>query len=188
MIKKKALVFGINKQNGTSLAKHLVEKKYAVYGISEDKKFNEKKIISLLKKNFDEIYYLSDQRNTKNSDIYSNLINSIKVILDHIVLQKGKKSRLLFEGSKKMYSNMNFKKNTSKENKNKPASPYGLSKFIGYEIIKSYRKMFSIPVCTAIIFNCEFSNISKGFHKILNQKKIEDYMIVPGTKVLLKKI
>ena len=30
------------------------------------------------------------------------------------------------------------------------SSPYGLSKLIGFEIIKSYREMFKIPVCSVI--------------------------------------
>ena len=36
-MKKNALIFGINGQDGSYLAKKLIEKKYSVYGISRKK-------------------------------------------------------------------------------------------------------------------------------------------------------
>ena len=38
-----------------------------------------------------------------------------------------------------------------------------MSKLIGYEIIKSYRSIYKIPVCTAILFNHESPLRSKNF-------------------------
>ena len=87
-----------------------------------------------------------------------------------------------------MYGNISYKKKFTKMDKKKPITPYGLSKFIGYEIIKSYRKMFNLPICTAIFFKQENEKIANRFHKILNSKKIEDYIIAPDNKVSLKRI
>jgi GDPmannose 4,6-dehydratase len=205
MIRKKALIYGVTSQIGIYLAKYLIENKYTVHGICKYKKqkelsfleknkihifskFNKKKITNLLKKNFDEVYFLEEQISVKSPEIYNSEISPMKVILDFIVLQKGKKSKLLYRGSNKMYGYINYKKKLSKVNPKKPVNPYELSKFISYEIIKSYRKMFSIPICTAIFFSHEYAMIVNKFHKILNFKKIEDYAIVPGNKILLWKI
>ena len=119
------------------------------------------------------------------------------------------------------------KRELTKKSK-KPVSPYGMSKLIGYEIVKSYRSIYKIPVCTAILFNHESPLRSKNFvfkkivdhvkkikkneklrlkvgnikikrdwgwgpeymigcHKILNSKKIDDYIIATGKTVSLRK-
>ena len=190
MIRKKALIYGATCQDGIYLAKYLIENKYTVHGICKHKKFkkiknlnilkkikvnifpkfNKKKLANLLKKNFNEIYFLGEETSIKNSEIYNNEIAPMKSILDFIVLQKGKKSKLLYRGSNKMYGYINYKKKLSKVNPKKPINPYELSKFISYEVIKSYRKMFSIPICTAIFFSHEYAMIANKFHKILNLK------------------
>jgi GDPmannose 4,6-dehydratase len=208
MIRKKALIYGVTCQDGIYLAKYLIENKYTVHGICKHKKFkniknlnilkkikvnifpkfNKKKLANLLKKNFNEIYFLGEETSIKNTEIYNNEIAPMKVILDVIVLQKNKKSKFLYRASSKMYGNINYKKKFNLMDKKKPITPHGLSKFIGYEIIKSYRKMFNLPVCTAIFFKQEHEKIANRFHKILNLKKIEDYAILPGNKISLKKI
>ena len=253
-MKKKALIFGITGQDGSYMAKLLIEKKYSVYGICRKKnyknlktlnlltnvnlyispKLNELKILQLLKKNFDEIYFLGGQSSVNDSflkriETYESQISPLKVILDYIVKQKGVKSKFLYAGSSEIYGNANYKKKLTEDDEKKPVSPYGLSKFIGYEIIKSYRKMFNIPVCTAILFNHEsplrpekfvfkkiINSVEKvrkndkarlrlgnievkrdwgwgpeymiGCHKILNSKKIDDYIIATGKTIALKKV
>tara|TARA_B110000971_G_C19958890_1_gene476969 strand:+ start:448 stop:1074 length:627 start_codon:yes stop_codon:yes gene_type:complete len=208
MIRKKALIYGAGCQDGIYLAKYLIENKYTVHGICKHKKFNniknldilkkikvnifpkfnKKKLANLLKKNFNEIYFLGEETSIKNSEIYNNEIAPMKSILNFIVLQKGKKSKLLYRANSKMYGNISYKKKFTKMDKKKPITPYGLSKFIGYEIIKSYRRMFNLPICTVILFKQEHEKIANRFHKILNSKKIEDYIIAPDNKVLLKRI
>ena len=104
-----------------------------------------------------------------------------------------------------------------------------MAKLIGYEIVKSYRSIYKIPVCTAILFNHESSLRNKDFvfkkiidsvkkikedrklrlrvgdinikrdwgwgpeymigcHKILNSKKLDDYIIATGKTVSIKEI
>ena len=253
-MKKKALIFGITEQDGSYMAKLLIEKNYSVYGICRKKnyknlkalnlltkvnlyilpKLNELKIYQLLKKNFNEIYFLGGQSSVidsflKRVETYESQISPLKVILDYIVQQKGAKSKFLYAGSSEIYGNANYNKKLTEDDKKKPVSPYGLSKLIGYEIIKSYRTMFNIPVCTAILFNHEsplrpekfvfkkiINSVEKvrknnkarlrmgnievkrdwgwgpeymtGCHKILNSKKIDDYIIATGKTIALKKI
>ncbi len=253
-MKKKALIFGITGQDGSYMAKLLIEKNYSVYGICRKKnyknlkalnlltkvnlyilpKLNELKIYQLLKKNFNEIYFLGGQSSVNDSflkrvETYESQISPLKVILDYIVQQKGAKSKFLYAGSSEIYGNANYNKKLTEDDKKKPVSPYGLSKLIGYEIIKSYRTMFNIPVCTAILFNHEsplrpekfvfnkiINSVEKvrknnkarlrmgnievkrdwgwgpeymtGCHKILNSKKIDDYIIATGKTIALKKI
>ena len=254
MYKKTALIFGITGQDGSHMAKFLVQKKYSVHGTCRGnnyknliklnllkkinlhihKKFNDKKLLKLLKKNFDEIYFLGGQSSVsesfkKRAETYDSQIQPLKNILDFITFQKNKKSKFLYAGSSELFGNINKKKKIKVDSKKKPLSPYGMSKFISYEIIKSYRKMYKLPICTAILFNHEshlraeqfifkkiVNNIKKikinednklkvgninikrdwGWapeymrvcHKILNSKKIDDYIIATGKTVSLKKI
>tara|TARA_B100000767_G_scaffold267113_1_gene285387 strand:- start:725 stop:1672 length:948 start_codon:yes stop_codon:yes gene_type:complete len=194
-MKKKALIFGITGQDGSYLAKYLVEKKYSVTGIYRRKKFvnlekldllkkiklqlltklDNKKINRILSQNFNEIYFLSGQSSvtksfTKSLETYKSQIEPLKSILDFIVKQKKNKTKFLYAGSAEIFGNINKKKRINEESKKKPVSPYGLSKLIGYEIVKSYRRMYKIPVCTAHFFNHESSLRPKEFifKKIIN--------------------
>ena len=202
---KTALIFGITGQDGVYMAQLLIKKNYIVHGISRGKNYknlktlgllskvklhifprmNGLKIFTLLKKNFNEIYFLGGQSSVSDSfskriETYDSQITPLKIILDYLVQQKGTKSKFLYAGSSEMYGNINYKKKIVEDDKKKPVSPYGLSKFIGYEIIKSYRKMFQIPVCTAILFNHEsflrsesfiFKKIINGTEKIFKNNK-----------------
>ena len=163
MTRKKALIFGITGQDGSYLAKYLIEKNYLVTGIYRRKNFvnlkkldllkklelklvkreNENKIIKILKKNFDEIYFLGGQSSVfdsfnKESETYFSQIKPVKIILNYILNQKTKKSKFLYAGSSEIYGNIHGKKKIKEDDQKKPVSPYGLSKLIAYEIIKSY--------------------------------------------------
>ncbi|MDC1011066.1 GDP-mannose 4,6-dehydratase [Candidatus Pelagibacter sp.] len=98
------------------------------------------------------------------------------------------KDEFLYEGNSEMYGNLNYKKKDFKSNMQKPTSLFGLSKLINYEIIKSYRKMFNIPICTVVFSNHLAHLRTVACHKILNYKKIDDYSILPSKKTLLKRI
>jgi GDPmannose 4,6-dehydratase len=192
---KTALIFGITGQDGSYLASFLIKKKYKVSGIYRKKKFinlkklnllkkidlklvkkiEEKKINKILKKNYDEIYFLSGQSSVaksfdKSVETYESQIQPVKIILDYITNQKNKKTKFLYSSSSEIFGNINNKKKINENSKKKPISPYGLAKLIGYEIVKSYREMYKIPVCSAILFNHESSLRQNNFifKKILN--------------------
>ena len=254
MKKKTALIFGITGQDGPYMSKILLEKKYIVHGVCRKKnytnlhkldlykkvnlhlfpKIDKKKIFKLLNKNFDEIYFLGGQSSViesfKNeSETYESQIEPLKMILDFITFQKNKKTKLLYASSCEIFGAINKKNKIKEDSKKKPNSPYALSKLIGYEIIKSYRIMYKLPICSAILFNHESSlrtekfvfkkivdyldkinkNKNKKLHlgnievkrdwgwapdymkacyKILNSKKIDDYIIATGKTTSLKNL
>lgn len=195
-MKKKALIFGITGQDGAILSSILLKKNYEVFGISRNKNYSNllklkindkiKKIITsnnnvvldLLNKNFDEIYFLGGQSNVVKSfsDIdqtYESQIKPVKFILNFIFNQKGKKSKFLYAASSEMFGEQKTKKKINENSFKNPASPYGLSKLISYEIIKEYRNTHNLPVCSAILFNHESSLRQKDYviKKIINTAK-----------------
>ncbi len=195
---KKALIFGITGQDGAYLAKILIDKKYKVYGISRKKNyvnlkklgilkntkifnflsFSNNKIENILRKKFDEIYYLGGQSSVSVSfkrsfETYESQVAPLKLILNFILNQKNKKTKFLYAGSSEMFGNINKQNKISENSPKKPVSPYGMSKLIGYEIIRSYRLTFKLPVCTAILFNHESSLRTNNYiiKKIINYAK-----------------
>ena len=75
---------------------------------------------------------------------------------------------------------INQKKKLNVDTEKNPLSPYGLSKLIGFEIVKSYREMFKLPVFSIIFFNHE-SNLRK---KDFVFKKISNYLKTKKQKKL----
>ena len=208
---KTALIFGVTGQDGSYLARYLIKKKYKVSGIYRRKTFINLKKLNLLKKidlklvkniekkninkilenNYDEIYFLSGQSSVtlsfdKSVETYESQIEPIKVILDYITNQKNKKTKFLYASSAEIFGNIHNKKKVNEKSKKKPISPYGLAKLIGYEIVKSYREMYKIPVCTAILFNHESSLRHNNFifKKIINNlqkiKRNDQHKLIVG--------
>ncbi len=191
-MKKKALIIGISGQDGIYLSKILLSKKYNVYGITRGntknliksnlinklklfvlKDINDKNLLSVLKKFYHEIYFLGGQSNVKKSynlqeETYNSQIEPVKIILEFIRKQK-KKSKFLFAASSDMYGQKKTKKKIKEIDEKNPVSPYAMSKLICFEIIKSYRNMFNLPVCSVILFNHEshYRNKDYVFPKIL---------------------
>lgn len=197
---KKALIIGIYGQDGFYLSNLLLKKKnYKVYGVSRIKKIKTRaktskkvKIFTLKKNNdsrklnkilnigFDEIYFAGGQSSVKNSfslqeyETFESQIFPIQIILEYI-RTKNKKTKFLYFCSSEIFGD--HKKNKIKESdKKKPLSPYGLAKLASFEIIKSYRKMFNLPVFSVIFFNHESSLRDKAYvikKVILAVKKIK---------------
>jgi GDPmannose 4,6-dehydratase len=201
--KKTALIYGVTGQDGSYISKLLISKGYRVEGVSRGgevdnlkklkifnkikvniiKNNNKNKLIKILKKNFNEIYFFSG--NSSVIESYINLENSIdshfepiKIILNFINNQKIKKTKLLFAGSSEMFGDCRGK---IKENSlHNPKNPYGLSKSLTFSLIKFYREKFNLPVCTAIFFNHE-SSLRKEMYVIkkiiINLKRIQSNKI-----------
>ena len=201
MKKNKTLIIGISGQDGSTLAKKLLNKKITVHGVCRNLKsknliklkilkkvklFKVKNNYKILKKillnNYKYIYFLGGQPNVNKSfdkleeETYTSQIEPLKIILEHIRIQKNFKTKLLFSSSCEIFGyqkKIRFKETDDK----KPLSPYGLSKLIGFEIVKSYREMFNLPVFSIIFFNHE-SNLRDGqyiFKKISNYLKTKEY-------------
>ena len=112
IMRKKALIFGVTGQDGSYMCKHLIKKNYVVHGICRRKNYvnlkklsllkkvklhlisntNKIKILKVLRKNFDEIYFLGGQSSVQDSfkneqKTYESQINPLKVILNLFVLE-----------------------------------------------------------------------------------------------------
>ena len=203
-MKKKILIFGITGQDGAYLANIYLNKGFNVHGTSRLKKnwgknlecLNIKnkvkvfklpsdsiKIRKLLNRNYSNIFFLGGQTKVSSSfqkleyDTYDSQILIIKEILEFIRLQKQKKTKFLFGCSSEIFGYQK-KKKLSETSDKFPQSPYGLSKLIGYEIIKSYREMFKIPVFSLIYFNHE-SNLREDTFVL---KKVKNFLINLNSK------
>jgi GDPmannose 4,6-dehydratase len=201
--KKTALIYGVTGQDGSYISKLLITKGYRVEGVSRGgdvgnlkklkiinkiriniiKKNNKNKLIKILKKNFNEIYFFAG--NSSITESYLNLEDSIdshfepvKIILNFINNQKTKKTKLLFAGSSEIFGHCKGKiKENSLQN---PKNPYGLSKSLTFSLIKFYREKFNLPVCTAIFFNHESSLRKEKYvikKIIINLKRIQNNKI-----------
>ena len=202
MIKKKILIMGITGQDGSYLAKLFLNKKFIVHGTSRqkgdwaknvkylnisnkirvyqtDKKFNN--LNKILSNNYDYIFFLGGQSSVIRSygklehETYDSQIIPLSIILEFIRLQKKKKSKFMYSSSSEIFRYQ--KKKLNEKSKKNPQSPYSLSKLIGYEIVKSYREMFNLPVFTIIFFNHESILRNKDFifKKIINYLKKKDF-------------
>ena len=202
-MKKKILIMGITGQDGSYLAKLFLNKKFIVHGTSRqkgdwannvkylnisnkirvyrtDKKFNN--LNKILSNNYDYIFFLGGQSSVIKSygklehETYDSQIIPISIILEFIRLQKKRKSKFMYSASSEIFGYQKKKKLNEKSKKN-PQSPYGLSKLIGYEIVKSYREMFNLPVFTIIFFNHESILRNKDFifRKVINYLKRRDF-------------
>ena len=177
MKKKSVLILGVSGQDGSYLAHYLINKKYRVIGVSRNnrnisnhiKLGIEKKIIIknfnyndyskmksvIIKNNIDQIYFLAGQPKPSLSDekiletLYSNIIpvyNIIDIIINH------KKNIKFFNSSScEIFKISNKSMNETSEKE--PNSIYALSKLASFEMVKFFRKKFSLNICSGILFH-----------------------------------
>jgi len=198
-MKNKILIFGITGQDGSYLANIYLKNNFVVHGISRKKnnwdknlkllmiekrikifKINHQfnKIKKILKNNYKYIFFLGGQSSVIKSyseleyETYISQIQPLKIILEQLRNQKKNNTKLLFSSSSEIYGEQKNKKLNELSLK-QPQSPYGLSKLIGYELIKSYREMFNIKCFSIIFFNHEsiLRNDNFIFKKISNYIK-----------------
>jgi len=179
MTKKIAVITGINGQDGSYLAELLLSHDYQIYGginKSSNNTSNIKDILSQIKlfdydlldnfnlnKNLqlikpDEIYHLgglsfveNDESQLEklilfNSESTKNILENIKNFLPNC--------RFFLAGSSEMFgeTNQSPQIETSKFN---PKNPYGISKLLAYENLKSYRQKHKIFASCGILYNHE---------------------------------
>jgi len=183
-VSKKALITGIGGQDGHFLAKLLQAQDRDVHGFLRPEKApgngslqflpeavrgqieihygnvtDKPTIEALIKENqFDEVYHLAAQSSVARSikhpreTIETNvngLTNVATAIRDH-----SPQTRLLFSGSSEMFGDL-LEGKQSETTPPSPQSPYGLTKELGYQLIRTYRKHYGLWAATAILFNHE---------------------------------
>ena len=180
--KKKILILGVTGQDGSFMAKLMLEKKYFVHGlVRKSATGNFANIENLIeKKNFfvhrgdlldlisiekiirkirpDEIYNFADQDHVKWSfevPSYSFDVTggSVVKILD-IIKNCSPKSKFFQPFSSNMFGNSHKKKQTEKENFF-PLSIYALGKVTSYYACQMYRDVHGLKIYGAIFYNHE---------------------------------
>lgn len=179
---KKALIIGISGQDGSLLAKFLLEKGYEVYGTSRDASNHSFKSLdvmgirekihlhslsthdfrstaSLLKKiDPDEIYHLAGQSSVGLSfdqpiETFESIAISTLNMLETLRFL-GSKAKLYSAGSSECFGNTS--EDGAKEgDRFEPRSPYAIAKSTAFWQIANYREAYKQFACTGILFNHE---------------------------------
>jgi len=173
----KALISGVNGQDGSYLAEFLLSKGYEVHGTlrrSVNKNLDNIKGLDIKThwatlENYaslykavkdsmpDEVYHLAAQSFVTNSfeDEFSTMSTNIHGT--HYMLNICKeiipKCRFFFAGTSEMFGNQETPQGINTPMS--PVSPYGISKLAGYNLCKYYRDAFKMFICCGIMFNHE---------------------------------
>ncbi len=182
---KKALITGINGQDGSYLAELLLEKGYEVYGIYRLKsgslnqneefkriiKIKDKitlfpcniegyagvlKIINEVKP--DEVYHLAAQSFVGDSfrDIHSTFKTNINGTLNIVtILKEYYPKTRLYFAATSEMFGEVYETPQTENTKFHPRSPYGVSKVTGFELMRNYRESYDLFFCSGILFNHE---------------------------------
>ena len=181
---KKALITGITGQDGSYLAEYLLTQGYEVHGLirpragtEEDRSFwrirsirdklflhagdledysNLEVIIRMVQP--DECYHLAAETFVFNSlEDESSILKTNTQSTHHLLLglkNLAPECRFFFAGSSEMFG----KASKAPQNESTPFNPrsiYGVSKVIGYDLIRYYRDHLDLFACTGILYNHE---------------------------------
>ena len=181
---KKALITGINGQDGSYLAELLLEKGYEVHGILKRNSVAENQtarldtifsqlnlyyadmtdmasLVNVLQKvKPDEIYNLAAQSHVKISfdqPIYTAQTVAIGVMnLLESIRTICPNTKVYQASSSEMFGNSIDKDGFQRETTPmNPVSPYGCVKVFGYNLMRNYRKSYNLFLSNGILFNHE---------------------------------
>lgn len=181
---KKALITGINGQDGSYLAEFLLEKGYEVHGTLKRNSVSENQtsrlnniylqvilhygdlsdmssLISVIQKIMpDEIYNLAAQSHVRISfdqPIYTSQVTGIGTLnlLEAVKLIKPN-AKIYQASSSEMFGNSIDSDGYQRETTPmNPVSPYGCAKVFSYNICRNYRNSYGMFISNGILFNHE---------------------------------
>ena len=181
---KKALITGINGQDGSYLAEFLLEKKYEVWGVVKRNSVSETQsvridhifeklnleyadltdmasLVSVLQKvQPDEIYNLAAQSHVRVSfdqPLYTANATGLGTLnLLEAVRMVSPNSKIYQASSSEMFGNNIDKDGFQRETTPmNPVSPYGCAKVFSYNITRNYRNSYGMKIWNGILFNHE---------------------------------
>ena len=193
---KKALITGINGQDGSYLAELLLSKGSEVHGLVrrvssenhlrninhiEDKitlfscdiRSYEQIVNVIAKENYDEIYHLASQSFVFDSfkDPFTTYETNFKGTMNILEAIKNfsPSSKLYFAATSEMFGEVSETPQKESTSFN-PQSPYGVSKLAGFEMCRLYRKSYKLFIACGILFNHESPRRGNNFvtKKIIN--------------------
>jgi GDPmannose 4,6-dehydratase len=180
--KRVALICGVSGQDGSYLAKLLLDKGYEVFGTSRDAQgssfSNLKKLgifdcikyismlpedfrsvlVALRKSNPDEIYYLAGQSSVGLSfeqpaeTIQSITMGTLNILEGCRMMDK--KTKIYHAGSGECFGDTKGDPATE-STPFYPMSPYAVAKTSAYWLVNNYRDAYGLFACTGILFNHE---------------------------------
>ncbi len=207
---KKALITGINGQDGSYLSELLINKNYQVHGILRRHSVAENQDIRIKNLNVktyygdltDEISLLKILQKVKPDEIYnlaamshvgiSNEIplftiktNSLAVMnLLEMTKEACPNSKLYQASSSEMFGNSIDKDGFQRlSTPMYPVSPYGCSKVMAYNLVRYYREAYNKYYCNGILFNHESPRRGSNF---VTNKIIKSIVMIKKNK--LKKL
>lgn len=181
---KVALITGINGQDGSYLAEHLLELGYHVHGIlkrnsvAENQTARLNKIFGLVRLHYadmtdmaslfrvinkvepDEIYNLAAQSHVRISfdqPIYTAMTTGVGVLnLLEVVKEINPNIKIYQASSSEMFGNSVDADGYQRETTPmNPVSPYGCAKVYAYNICRNYRHSYEMFISNGILFNHE---------------------------------
>lgn len=177
----KALIIGVSGQDGTYLAKFLLERGYEVHGTSRDHEVSNFKnlqklgikdkvkltsmvasdfrsvLTALHKADADEIYNLAGQTSVSMSFAYpvetfeSILIGTMNLL--ECIRLLNHPAKLYNAGSSEVYGNT--PQPATETTPYHPRSPYATAKAAAHYAVTNYREAYGLFACTGILFNHE---------------------------------
>ena len=210
---KKALITGINGQDGSYLAEFLLDKGYEVHGTLKRNSVAENQtarldgifdkiilhyadmtdlssLISVLQKVMpDEIYNLAAQSHVRISfdqPIYTSNVTGLGSLnLLEAVRMIKPDSKVYQASSSEMFGNSIDEDGFQRETTPmNPVSPYGCAKVFSYNICRNYRNSYNLFVSNAILFNHESPR--RGTNFVTNKVAKEAVKIKLGLSNVLK--
>jgi GDPmannose 4,6-dehydratase len=195
---KKALLTGINGQDGSYLAELLLSKGYEVHGIIRrsslintsriDHIYNQlnlhygdltdsTNIVKTIQKTHpDEIYNLAAQSHVKVSfelPEYTGDVDALGTlrILEAVRLLGLEKNTRIYQASTSELYGLVQETPQKETTPFYPRSPYGVAKLYGFWIVKNYRESYGLHASSGILFNHESSRRGPTFVTIKYQKE-----------------
>lgn len=185
---KKALITGINGQDGSYLAELLLEKGYEVYGIMRRKYTADisniehiKNHINLMYADVTDLVSLINAMKTSQADEVYNLaaqsfvgtsweqpvltadIDAVGVTNMLEAIRNIKPEARFYQASTSEMFGLVQEVPQTEKTPFYPRSPYGVAKLYGHWITKNYRESYDMYACSGILFNHESERRGKEF-------------------------